>query len=87
MPARASNIKYRSNEILMFAKALEGNIKDVTLQRLCSFSLTLFITPLTHPPLPFEHLVDFLTDWEALCTTLRLDNIRHRSEETMSNIP
>ena len=37
MPARASNIKYNSNEILMFAKALEGNIKDVTLQRLCSF--------------------------------------------------
>ena len=30
-------------------------------------------------PLPFEHLVDFfLTDWEALCTALRL--------ETMSSI-
>ena len=28
----------------------------------------------------------FLADWEALCTTLRLDKIRHRSEETMSNI-
>ena len=28
----------------------------------------------------------FLTDWEALCTALRMDNIRHRSKETMSNI-
>ena len=28
----------------------------------------------------------FLADWEALCTTIRLDKIRHRSEETMSNI-
>ena len=27
----------------------------------------------------------FLADWEALCTSLRLDKIRHRSEETMSN--
>ena len=25
----------------------------------------------------------FLTDWEPLCTALRLDNVRHRSEETM----
>ena len=37
MPARASNIKYKPIKILMFAKALEGNIKDVTLQTLCSF--------------------------------------------------
>ena len=36
---------------------------------------------------PFVHLVDFSSmDWEALCTDLRLNNIRHRSEETMSNI-
>ena len=27
----------------------------------------------------------YLTDWVALCTALRLDNKRHRSEETMSN--
>ena len=39
------------------------------------------------PPLRFEHLVDFLTDWETLCTALRMDNTRHRFEETMSNIP
>ena len=40
------------------------------------------------PLLPFEHLVDFFTDWEALCAALILDNIsRHRSEESMSNIP
>ena len=45
--------------------------------------LTLFKTPLTPPPL-FEHLVDFLIDWEALCTALRLDKKRHRPEE---NIP
>ena len=39
------------------------------------------------PPLPFENLVDFFsTDWEALCSALRLNNERHRSEETMSNI-
>ena len=39
-------------------------------------------------PLPFEHFVEFFfsTDWEAICTALRLDNIRHRSEETMSII-
>ena len=49
---------------------------------LAVFFLTLFKTPLT-PRLPsFEHLVDFfLTDWEALCTALRLDKIRHTSEE------
>ena len=58
---------------------------DVHLYSSCSF-LTLFKTPYTPPP-HFEHLVDFfLEDWEALCTAPRLDNIRHRSDETMSTI-
>ena len=36
------------------------------------------------PPLPFKLMVDiFSMDCEALCTDLRIDNIRHRSEETM----
>ena len=49
--------------------------------------LILVRTPLTPPPvLRFEHFKDFLTDSKALYTALRLDNIRHRSEETMSNI-
>ena len=40
------------------------------------------------PPIPFEDLVDFfLADWEALCTAHRLNKIRNRSEETISNIP
>ena len=38
------------------------------------------------PPLSCEHLVDFSTDWEALCTALKMDNIRHTCKETMSNI-
>ena len=52
--------------------------------------LKLFKTPLPPPPpflLRFEHLVYFFsTDWEALSTALWLDNIRHRYEETMSQI-
>ena len=29
----------------------------------------------------------FLADRETLCTVLKMDNIWHRSEETVSNIP
>ena len=39
------------------------------------------------PPLPTSFGGSILTDWEALCTALRLDKITHRSDETMSNIP
>ena len=38
------------------------------------------------PPLPTSFGGSILTDWEALCTALRLDKIRHRSE-AMSYIP
>ena len=59
-----------------------GTLIGMSLPTNLAVFLTLFKTPLT-PPLP---LVDFfLTDW-TLCTALRLDNVRHRSEETMSNI-
>ena len=44
-----------------------------------NYALFLFKTPLTPPPF----LDIFMTYWEALCTTLRLDRIRHRSEETV----
>ena len=38
--------------------------------------LTLLKTHLTPFPPPFERLVDFFSsDWEALCTAVRLDNI------------
>ena len=58
-----------------------------SLTNLVQFFLALFKTPWTPPPHRFEPLVDFFADWEALCTALRLENIRHRSEEAMSKIP
>ena len=51
------------------------------------FVLTVFKMPLTPPSRPLEQLVDFFPDWKPLCTALRLDNARHRSEKNMSNIP
>ena len=59
-------------------------MRDVPHYKLCSF-FTSFKTPLT--PLRFKHFVDLLTEQEAFCTAARLDKMRHRSEETMSNIP
>ena len=49
--------------------------------------LTTSLTPFPLPPSFWTFGRFFLTDWEALCTALRLGNIRHRSEETMSNMP
>ena len=42
-----------------------------------------------HPPPPSFWTFGrfFLTYWEPLCTPLRLGKRRHRSEDTMSNIP
>ena len=40
-----------------------------------------FVQNAFDPPPHFEHLKDFFVmDWEALCTAIRLDNIRHRFE-------
>ena len=72
------------NGVLNFKFEKVTNLYPETYQ-LCT-CVTLFKAPLTpRPPLRFEHWVDFFSmDWEALCTALRLDNIRRRSEE---NIP
>ena len=50
--------------------------RDAPLCQLCTF----FVQNAFDPP-PFLDI--FMTYWEALCTTLRLDRIRHRSEETV----
>ena len=72
-------------------------IRDVPLYLIYIF-LTLFKMPLTPPPKGNRCTHGYVheqahywqrcpLDWEPLCSALILDNIRHRSEETMSNIP
>ena len=62
-------------------------VKHVLLYQSCSF-LNIIQNAFDPPPPSFWTLGRFfLTEWETLCTALRLDNIRQRSEETMSNIP
>ena len=56
-------------------------VRDVPFYRLCSF-LTLFKTP----PSILNIWQIFLTKLETLCTALKLDKIRHRSEEIYPKI-
>ena len=59
-----------------------GWIREVPFYRVCNFFNIVQTASNPPPPAPprFEHLVDFFG-------LLRLDKIRHRSEETMSKSP